>query len=667
MGATSVRLFITGATGFIGQHLVARAVSERMMPTVLVRDTARLNPFSGVCPVVKGDMNDFDALRLGARSADVAIHLASVTRTSDPARSQQVNIEGTEALIAACRAERVRRIVALSTLSVHNAVVGPYGRTKREMEKLLLGCGLEVVILRPSLVYGPGEAGLFHRMTQSIERLPVVPIIGTGKQRVRPVHVSDVVEVILQCVRASHVIGRCYDIVGPEEVRFCEFVAQVSRIFGQRKRQVHIPAPVARFAAHAMARIFKEPPITLDNVIGATQVTVNNPSPAWRDFSIRPTSLRDGLATIRDPVPRLGNGTERPLRIAIVGLGKMGLTHTALFSMIPGVRVAALVDQRPQLAATVRGMGFHTPFFLSLADAITHTRPDGVVIATPTDTHAPLARLAAEHGVGILVEKPLAENLPSALTVANSIKQAGVQAACGYTLAYLPTFERIKVLLDDGVLGQVYRFESSMFLSDVLGPKSGWHYEAARAGGGVLPNVTSHLLFLLHWFFGSVEEVEAKTESLFTAVDDAARIRLKFASGVTGTVDTCWSVEGYPLSKTEITIEGDNGRLVVNNDWISLNLRSAACGLAEGETRIHTADLTQDAVFDLGGEGYCKEDADFLHALRTRQATRVSLDRALHVQRVLEAIYRSAASGGGSAPLQSMSLQIQEPKAQWAT
>jgi predicted dehydrogenase len=113
-------------------------------------------------------------------------------------------------------------------------------------------------------------------------------------------------------------------------------------------------------------------------------------------------------------------------------------------------------------------------------------------------------------------------------------------------------------------------------------------------------------------------------------------------------------------------IEGDNGRLVVNNDMISLNLRRAACGFADGETRIHAADLTQDAVFDLGGEGYCKEDVDFLHALKTGQATRVSLDRALHVQRVLEATYRSAASGGASVRLQSVSLQIQEPLVQWA-
>jgi predicted dehydrogenase/nucleoside-diphosphate-sugar epimerase len=650
------RLFITGATGFIGRHLVTHALARGHPLTVLVRDPARADFPPGVLTMVSGDLLDESALRVGARGAEAAIHLAAVTRTADPILHHRVNVDGTRALIAACRAEGVRRIVAVSSLSVRNAVVGPYGATKREMERVLLESGLEPVILRPGLVYGPGELGLFYRTTRLLETLPIVPIIGGGRSPIRPIHVRDLVEAILQCLVSPHVVGRCYDIVGPDELSFREFLWRVGRALGQAKRQVHLPVPVARVAARAMARVHRDPPITMDNVIGADQVTPCDPEPARRDLSLRPIPLREGLRTIRDPMPQPGTPGDRPIRIAIVGLGKMGVSHTALFSRIPGARVAALVDVNPRLGAIVRGMGFRAPFFPSLAEAITETGPDGVVIATPNHTHAPLARLAAAHRVGVLIEKPLAESLDAAMDIASSLAEAGVPASCGYTLAYLPTFEKVKDLLDSGALGRVHGFQASMFLSEVFAARAGWRYASATAGGGVLPNLASHLLFLLHWFFGDVERVEATTESLFTQVDDAAHIRLAFTNGVAGTVETSWSLEGYPMSVTTVTVEGEHGRLVANDEEISLVLARQAGGLPEGESRIHAADLPQQALYDIGGEAYFKEDADFVAALRTGQPVRTSIARAVHVQAMLEAIFRSAAQGGAVKPLQPVSL-----------
>lgn len=640
------RILVTGATGFIGRHLL-RALLDRGYETVILTRAAEPPAFwDGRLSPVTGDVTDPAAVSVALRGVTAVAHLAAATQGSDPARYHRVNVEGTRTLVAASRVAGVRRFVALSTITANRRVVGVYGATKREMERIVLESGLEGVVLRPHLVYGPGDRGLFARMVGLVESLPVVPVIGRGRQLIQPVHVDDVVRAILRCLEAPHVAGCCYDLVGPNDVTLDEFLHRIGRTLGVRKRHVHIPVPLALVAARAMAAVMRDPPISVDNVIGADQPTPFDRAPARRDLGLRQTALTEGLPTILDPPPSPAVSAGRPLRVVIVGLGKMGVAHTALFSMVPGARVAAAVDVQRGSGRALRGMGFRVPFFTSLEDALDATRPDAVVIATPPHTHADLARLAARHGVGVLVEKPLAHTLEAARALVDAVTAAGVTASCGYTLAYLPTFERARELLDAGALGTVDGFHATMFISQVFGPKRGWMYEPAKSGGGVLPNIASHLLFLLHWYFGRALEVEAKTERLFTAVDDAARLRLRFTGGVEGTVETSWSVQGYPLSRTSIRVEGTNGHLHVDNERIVVNLRDGRAGFGPGATRIHAAELPQRASFSLGGDGYFAEDRDFARALRGGPEVRTSIGRALHVQVLLDAAYRSAERGG---------------------
>jgi predicted dehydrogenase len=329
----------------------------------------------------------------------------------------------------------------------------------------------------------------------------------------------------------------------------------------------------------------------------------------------------------------------------------MGVVHTAHLHMTPGVRVTAGVDVDPALGKALRGIGFRVPWFRSLDEALQAVHADGVIISTPTHTHAELASLAAERGLDFLVEKPLAHTLSAARVIADAARAGGVVASCGYTLAHLPTFEKAKALLEEGGLGRIHRFESSMYIGQVLGRMRGWHYDPKRSGGGVVANVTSHLLFLLEWYLGGAHEVEATTERRFTEVDDEARIRLRFADGVEGSVASSWSVPGYALSRTRILIHGENGTLDVSNDSMQISLQTPWGDLPAGATSLHAADLPQRARFSLGGEGYAREIEEFVDAMRGGPPVRTSIERALSVQIMIDGIYRSAEQGGAAVHL----------------
>jgi len=292
-------VLVTGASGFIGQPLVRRLLELGHRVRALVRpDTAE--PAPAGAESVRGDMRDAAALDGAARGMEAIVHLACATGIADERIARAVNVEGTRALLDAARRHRVGRFVFISTISAMRRRLGPYGRTKREGERLVADSGLPWVTLRPSLVYGPGDAGLFARLSSHLRTLPVVPVIGDGSIEIDPIHVDDVCAVIVQCLERADVLGRTYDLPGPERVTFNDFLARLSRLLGVRKPVVHIPAGPALALASALGAIWKRPPVSVDNVLGMTSPATVDRETAPRVFAIRWTSLDAGLRALAD-------------------------------------------------------------------------------------------------------------------------------------------------------------------------------------------------------------------------------------------------------------------------------------------------------------------------------------------------------------------------------
>jgi predicted dehydrogenase len=258
----------------------------------------------------------------------------------------------------------------------------------------------------------------------------------------------------------------------------------------------------------------------------------------------------------------------------------------------------------------------------------------------------PVARMALEAGAAVFVEKPLTHTLADAEKLAELAAEKRRPVSCGFTLAYLPVFATAQHALATGAVGAIKQARSSMYLSQVFSPRKGWMYERARSGGGVVANISSHLLFLLEWYLGTPVEVTATANRIYGEVEDELHGMMRLASGAQVGFDSSWSVPGYPLSAVVIEIEGDNGKLLVSNDALELELLSARGGWPAGHTRLRHAELPQPARFDVNGEGYYLEDAAFLRWATGGLAPPSTVDAALRVQRVMDALYRSADDGG---------------------
>ena len=285
-GTRVARVLVTGASGFIGTALAPRLAAAGHTPRLLFRRRPAAAPPGDV---VEGDLAEPATLAAAVAGSDAVVHLGAATSSGrlDPAVAYR--------LIAAARAAGCPRIVVMSTQHVHLPRPGLYGVTKRVADRLFLASGLDVTILRPSLVYGPGARGVFVKLAGLVRRLPVIPVIGPGTWHLRPVFLDDLIDVVVATLARRDVAGRTYDVGGPDRVTYNEFLAAICAALGRRCRRVRLPIGVSFVLATILERVLANPPLTVDNVHGATLEAPCDLRALVRDYRPRLTPLGEGL------------------------------------------------------------------------------------------------------------------------------------------------------------------------------------------------------------------------------------------------------------------------------------------------------------------------------------------------------------------------------------
>ena len=285
---------VTGAAGFIGRQVVAELLRRgwRVRAFVHTQDRWTTIEAPGVTRLV-GDVRDAAALREAVAGADAAISLAACKM--DEPESEATNVGGARNLVDAARAGGVRRIINISTQSAKLPRPGVYGRTKRAADEVFAAAGLDVTTLRPSLVYGADDPGVFGTVQRFIDRLPIVPVCGDGLWISAPVHVVDVARAIVDCLERPSTIGQTYDLGGPDLVAFDALIDRIAHHLGHRRPKFHVPVALALPIVRLVRRFWPRAPISVSNVLGSTQDTALDLGPASRDFAFTPCALARGL------------------------------------------------------------------------------------------------------------------------------------------------------------------------------------------------------------------------------------------------------------------------------------------------------------------------------------------------------------------------------------
>lgn len=342
-------------------------------------------------------------------------------------------------------------------------------------------------------------------------------------------------------------------------------------------------------------------------------------------------------------------GSEAPLRFAVIGLGKMGVMHSAMCHAVGGAEVVALMDVTPGLGSQVQSMGVKAPFFTSL-DAMFEeiVAIDAAVVATPQFTHRAVSLACLEKGLHVFCEKPLANTLDDARAMAQAAQRHPKQVtAVGFMKGHDPMWREAARRVNADWIGKARRFRAGVYLSQVFTEMKGWTFTKERAGGGILINSGIHLIHFLRTLFGNAVRVTALMRSMHSNVEDTLTALVEYENGVFGSVDMSWSVPGYSTEGTTVFIEGDEGTFEITDHFLRTWRLSAKGDAPKGWSQNHRSEFDKaafNASPDYGGEGFFNEMLDFAQAIREGRPARIDWQEGLRVQEVVDAIYRSAES-----------------------
>jgi uncharacterized protein YbjT (DUF2867 family) len=297
-----MKVFLTGATGFVGKYMLERLLTYGHAVRAALRglpgQNARL--VSHVQHVgrkddfqyVPGDVVEGTRLEEGMRGCDAVIHLVGIIMEKGTNTFERVHHLGTRNVVEAAKRKGIKRFVQMSALGVRADGVAAYQTTKWEGEEEVRRSGIPYCILRPSLIFGQGD-GFVTQMMATMRSAPFFrPVPGDGTPKFRPISIEDVTTCFLQALTMEAATDQTIEIGGADELTLNEVLAEIARCAGVRKPAVYIPMPLMVAGATVIEKLLKNPPVTVDQLRMLREGSTCDIGPMKRIFGLSPMGFK---------------------------------------------------------------------------------------------------------------------------------------------------------------------------------------------------------------------------------------------------------------------------------------------------------------------------------------------------------------------------------------
>lgn len=245
-------VLVLGGSGFVGRHLVNALAERGIRVTVPTRHRERakhLLPLPTV-DVVERDVLASGVLESLARGRQALVNLVGILHGD----FERLHVELPRAVVAACRAQGVTRLVHMSALGASDSAPSDYLRSKAKGEALVRAASdVDVTVFRPSVIFGPGDSFL-NTFADLARFFPVLPL-ASPNARFKPVHVGDVARAMCHALGERETHGKAYDLCGPREYTLKELVELVGRITGRSRAIIGLPERLSYLQAWVMEKL----------------------------------------------------------------------------------------------------------------------------------------------------------------------------------------------------------------------------------------------------------------------------------------------------------------------------------------------------------------------------------------------------------------------------
>lgn len=301
---------VFGGTGFLGTQVVRELCDAGYRVKVATRAPERaydLKPCGMVGQVVPCACNytDEDSIKRAVLGCEVVINTTGILFEKGKSSFKKVHSEIPAMIAQACSSEGVERFVHVSALGIENAK-SKYAKSKLEGEEKILEEFPGATILRPSVMFGPGD-DFFNMFAEMARFLPALPLVGGGKTEFQPVYVGDVADAVMKAITLPALgeaspLGKIYELGGPEVFTFRELYNLMFEQTGRKRMLITLPYPVAKFKGAILTGTCKmvglvtgltpKPPLTADQVETLkTDNVVFDGALSFSELGLKPTAI----------------------------------------------------------------------------------------------------------------------------------------------------------------------------------------------------------------------------------------------------------------------------------------------------------------------------------------------------------------------------------------
>lgn len=291
-------ILVTGATGFIGRHLVTELMAEgRAVRCLLPERKTRKLPWANPPEIVTGTLLDEEIVFKAMTGVTTIIHLESAQWWGRPRDLERVELVGTRNVVMAGRSARVGRIITLSHLGSSVASAYTLLRVKGLMEEIVRTSGLAYTIIRSGLVFGDGDAFVNH-VAMMLRASPGVFLMpGRGEVVLHPIYIDDLITALLRSLELIDTVDTTLEIGGPEYITLEDLIRTVMRVSDASRVILPVPPYLLRWISAIYSRVFPRSLMTpqwMDLLATNRTASLGN---IFSQFGIQPKRFEDTLLT----------------------------------------------------------------------------------------------------------------------------------------------------------------------------------------------------------------------------------------------------------------------------------------------------------------------------------------------------------------------------------
>tara|TARA_B100002051_G_scaffold245547_1_gene253012 strand:+ start:364 stop:1413 length:1050 start_codon:yes stop_codon:yes gene_type:complete len=338
---------------------------------------------------------------------------------------------------------------------------------------------------------------------------------------------------------------------------------------------------------------------------------------------------------------------------AIIGFGKMGLAHTAIINSFANSKIIAVCDDSKLINKGFNQFIKNINFYSNHLDMLKNEKIDFVFITTPPNTHIPLALDCLRYNKHFFIEKPLSINSKNAEPLLNKLNEENnLVSMVGYMMRFVPSFIKGKQIIEDKALGEIFNFNSTIYVSQLFKKGKGWRYDKKVSGGGVINSQAAHLVDLISWYFDYPNSINANLRNVYSGDnEDFGHITFNWKNKLFGSLDSSWSVYNYRMLETKIIINAEKGYLEINDDTVKLFLDKPSMNYKKGWTIIRKPEIEKEVSIDLGGSHYTRQDEYFINSIIQQKQVMNDVKNAYKIQKIIDAIYYSSKNNNTSVKI----------------